>query len=100
LSAASTLLAALVTTSWGGLALMASIPINWFFTAAIPHGGMALVVNLTVFTGVGVAMADVFRRVMQRLEPERDQAPMWWLALVGTIGAELFYFFQLFHFGT
>ena len=30
----TTLLAALVTTSWGGLAMIASIPINWFFTVA------------------------------------------------------------------
>src|SRR5262245_17885471 len=30
LSASSTLLAALVTTSWGGLALLASISIGWF----------------------------------------------------------------------
>src|SRR5438876_10082877 len=39
LRASTTLLAALVTTSWGGLALMASLPINWFFTVAIPAGG-------------------------------------------------------------
>src|SRR5881394_1034234 len=35
LRASTTLLAALVTTSWGGLALIASVPVNWFFTAAI-----------------------------------------------------------------
>src|SRR5262249_2659265 len=64
LSAASTLLAALVTTSWGGLAMIASIPINWFFTTAVPHAGFVLLVNLTVFAGVGVAMIDVFGRVM------------------------------------
>src|SRR6185436_11717960 len=45
LSASSTLLAALVTTSWGGLAMIASIPINWFFTAAVPHRGFVLLVN-------------------------------------------------------
>lgn len=98
LSAPSTLLAALVTTSWGGLAMIASIPINWFFSTAVPQQGFVLLVNLTVFTGVGVAMIDVFQRVMVRLEPDREEPPTWWLVLVGTIGSELFYFFGLFHF--
>ena len=98
LRASSTLLAALVTTSWGGLAMVASIPINWFFTVAIPSPGFILLINLIVFTGVGIAMTDVFHRVMQRLEPHRGMTPIWWLGIVGTIGAELFYFFGLFHF--
>lgn len=97
LSASSTLLAALVTVSWGGLAMIASIPINWFFTATIPHAGFVLAVNLVVFTGVGVAMIDVFRRVMARLEPQHV-TPVWWLLLVGAIGGELFFFFGLFEF--
>ena len=99
LRASSTLLAALVTTSWGGLAMVASIPINWFFTVAIPSPMFILLVNLIVFTGVGVSMIDVFHRVMRRLEPNRETTPVWWLAIVGTIGAELFYFFGLFQFG-
>ncbi len=99
LRASSTLLAALVTTSWGGLAMVASIPINWFFTVAIPSPMFILLVNLIVFTGVGVSMIDVFHRVMRRLEPNRETTPIWWLAIVGTIGAELFYFFGLFQFG-
>ena len=98
LPASSTLLAALVMVSWGGLAMVASIPVNWFFTATVPHPTFVLVVNLIVFTGVGVSMVDVFRRVMQRLEPEREFAPVWWLMLVGVIGAELFYCFGLFQF--
>jgi hypothetical protein len=98
LSASSTLLAALVTVSWGGLAMVASIPINWFFTATIPSAGLVLVVNLIVFTGVGVSMVDVFRRVMHRLEPDRPFAPVWWLMLVCAIGTELFFFFGLFQF--
>ena len=100
LRASTTLLAALVTTSWGGLALMASIPINWFFTVAVPVGWFVLLVNLVVFAGVGVAMADVFCRVMERLEPERGRAPGWWLLLVGAIGGELFYAFGLFDFSS
>src|SRR6185369_11039074 len=98
LAAGSTLLAALVTVSWGGLAMVASIPINWFFTATVPHPTFVLIVNLVVFTGVGVSMVDVFRRVMLRLEPQRHFAPVWWLMIVGVIGAELFYFFGLFQF--
>jgi len=95
----TTFLAALVTTSWGGLALIASIPINWFFTTAIPVPWFVLIVNLVVFTGVGVAMADVFCRVVERIEPTRGRSPGWWLILVGAIGAELFYAFNLFDFG-
>jgi hypothetical protein len=98
LRVSTTFLAALVTTSWGGLALIASIPINWFFTVAIPHPAFVLAVNLVVFAGVGVAMADVFMRVMERLEPERGRAPAWWLLLVAAIGGELFYAFGLFDF--
>ena len=94
----STILAALVTTSWGGLAMIASVPINWFFSVAVPHSGFVLLVNLIVFTGVGVAMIDVFNRVMQRLEPYRDSTPTWWLMIVGAIGGELFYSFGLFDF--
>jgi hypothetical protein len=98
LKASSTLLAALVTVSWGGLAMMASIPVNWFLSAAIPHAGFVLIVNLIVFAGVGTAMADVFQRVMSRLEPQRPRPPIWWLFLVAAMGAELFYFLGLFEF--
>ena len=98
LAVSTTLLAALVTVSWGGLAMLASIPINWFFTTAVPHAGFVLTVNLIVFAGVGISMSDVFRRVMNRLEPERETMPVWWLALIAVIGCELFYSFELFHF--
>lgn len=98
LAPSTTLLAALVTTSWGGLAMMASIPINLFFTAALPFPVTVLAINLIVFAGVGVAMIDVFGRVMERLEPGRGKRPVLWLALVGALGAELFYAFGLFEF--
>jgi len=94
----TTFLAALVATSWGGLALIASIPVNLFFSTALPHPATVLAINLIIFAGVGVAMVDVFCRVMERLEPARGRAPAWWLALVGALGAELFYAFGLFHF--
>ncbi len=106
LRASTTLLAALVTTSWGGLAMIASIPINWFFSVALadlmadPARVAWLVrgVNLVVFTGVGVAMTDIFGRVMQTLEPARGRRPVLWLAVVAAIGGELFYAFGLFQF--
>ena len=95
----TTLLAALVTTSWGGLAMIASVPINWFFSVAVPVPWFLLIVNVVVFTGVGLAMVDVFARVIESLEPARGRAPAWWLVLVGAIGGELYYAFDLFHFG-
>lgn len=107
LRASTTLLAALVTTSWGGFALIASIPINWFFSVAIPAQSPELLsaetaarivfgVNLLVFAGVGISMVDVFRRVMDTLEPASDRHPVWFMALVGVIGSQLFYLFGLF----
>jgi hypothetical protein len=101
----TTLLAALVTTSWGGLAMIASVPINWFFSTALPEvptigpwwaAQLVRGVNLLIFAGVGVSMVDVFRRVMERLEPGHGGRPLWYLALVGVIGAQLFYLFGLF----
>jgi hypothetical protein len=94
----TTFLAALVTTSWGGLAMLASIPVAWFFSVALPNETVVLVVHLTVFAAVGVAMVDVFSRVIEALEPSRGRAPAWWLTLVGAIGGELFYAFGLFKF--
>jgi hypothetical protein len=107
LRASTTLLAALVTTSWGGLALVASIPILWFFSVAAPSlpgdlfGASAarwlvLIVNLSIFIGVGVSMVDVFGRVMEKLEPANGRTPVWFLILVGAIGAQLAYLFNLF----
>src|SRR5438876_12138833 len=69
LRASTTFLAALVTTSWGGLAMLASISISLFFSVAIPVPWFVLLVHLTVFAGVGVAMIDTFSRIMARLEP-------------------------------
>jgi hypothetical protein len=97
LKPSTTLLAALVTTSWGGLAMMAGIPIAWFFTLAIPHPAVILAVHLAVFTVVGIAMMDVFSRTMAKLEPRRGRLPAWWLLLVGVLGAELFYALGLFN---
>src|SRR5439155_25024934 len=96
----TTFLAALVTTSWGGLAMIASIPVNLFFTAALPYPAAVLVINIIVFAGVGVSMVEVFSRILQSLEPARGRLPAVWLLLVGAIGTELFYAFGLFTFVT
>lgn len=98
LSASTTALAALVCTSFGALAMLASIPINWFFTVALPDPRMVLATNLVIFAGVGVSMADVFGRIFTALEPGRGRAPSAFLLIVGAIGAELFYAFDLFDF--
>jgi hypothetical protein len=107
LRASTTLLAALVTTSWGGLALVASVPINWFFSVAIPAQvpelfshetaeNIVLGVNLLVFLGVGMSMVDVFWRVITAVEARPDAQPFWFPALIGLIGGQLFYLFGLF----
>jgi Sec-independent protein secretion pathway component TatC len=96
LRASTTFLAALVTTSWGGLAMLAGLPLAWFFTVALPFSQVMLAVHLIVFAAVGVAMIDVFSRVMATLEPGRGRRPAWWLVLVGAIGVELFHAFGLF----
>jgi hypothetical protein len=98
LRASTTFLVALVTTSWGGLAMLAAIPISWFFTVALPYPPIVLLVHLAVFTIVGIAMIDVFCRVIEGVEPHRGRTPGWWLTLVGAIGGELFYAFGLFQF--
>ena len=98
LSAADTLLAAIVTTSWGGLAMIASIPINWFFTVSVPVPWFVRIVNVVVFTGVGGAMIDVFGRVFSALGPRGGRAPAWLLVLVAAIGPEFFHAFRLFEF--
>jgi hypothetical protein len=97
LRASTTFLAALVSTSWGGLALLAAIPVAWFFSVAVTPRAVLLAVHVAVFAAVGVAMADVFSRVMERLEPHRGRRPAWWLLLVGVIGGELFYALGLFN---
>jgi hypothetical protein len=99
LDASTTFLAALTTVSFGALAMLASVPVNWFFSLALPYPETRLAVNLLVFTGVGVCMSDVFLRVMKALEPERSNLyALLWLALVGVIGGELMVLFDVFSF--
>jgi hypothetical protein len=90
LDASTTFLAALTTVSFGALAMLASVPINWFFSLALPFWPVRLLVNVVIFAGVGIAMVDVFMRVMKALEAERSRFYAFlWLALVGVIGIEL-----------
>jgi hypothetical protein len=97
LDASTTVLAALTTCSFGALAMLAGVPVNWFFTIALPYTATRWAVNILVFTGVGIAMIDVFVRVMRALEPDRDRAAAYlWLGLVGVIGCELMILLDLF----
>jgi len=86
----TTALVALICMSFGALALIATIPIVWFFGLAAPDDSFRSVVNIGVFASVGIAMIDTFARVIQKLEP--DRSPIYgfvWLGLVGCIGTEL-----------
>ncbi len=98
LDGSTTLLAALATVSFGALAMLASVPIAWFFAVALPYRWVQTLVQLVTFAGVGVCMADVFLRTMKALEPDRSRAyAALWLALVGVIGIELMVLLDLFH---
>jgi hypothetical protein len=99
MSLQATVLAASITVCFGSWAMLASVPINWFFSLALPYASMRLLTNLVVFTGVGVCMIDVFIRVLETLEPERS--PFYgylWIGLVAVIGMELFSIFGIFSF--
>jgi hypothetical protein len=99
LDLSTTLLAAATTVSFGALAMLASIPIHWFFSLALPYAWVRLAVNVVIFAGVGACMADVFLRSMAALEPNRAPAyPAVWLGLVGALGFELMSLFNVFQF--
>lgn len=99
LDSSTTVLAALITCAFGALAMLAGVPINWFFTIALPFAPVRWAVNLVIFAGVGIAMTDTFLRVMRALEPNRSRVPAFlWLGLVGVIGAELMILLELFRF--
>lgn len=99
LNFSTTALAATITVSFGATAMLASVPINWFFTLAVPHGIARLSVNVVVFGGVGLCMIDVFLRVMRTLEPEKTQLfSCLWLGLICVVGMELYAIFGVFTF--
>jgi hypothetical protein len=99
LDASTTALGALATVSFGALAMLASVPIRWFFGLTLPYPEVRLAVDLVVFAGVGVSMIDVFLRVMKALEPDRSRLfALLWLGLVAVIGGELLVLFHVFDF--
>ena len=106
-SALDTVLAAGITVCFGAWAMLASVPVNWFFSLAIDAGEsvssgertLLLLVNFTVFTGVGLAMFDVFHRVRHALDPESSRwGGRLWVLLLLTLGAELFFLLDVFTF--
>lgn len=97
LSASTTLLAASITVAFGSLAMLAGVPIAWFFSIAVDGRDVHLLIHALSFAGVGVCMADVFLRVMAALEPEGGTGfRIGWLMLLGVIGLELFIVFNVF----
>jgi hypothetical protein len=99
MSLRASVLVASVTVCFGAWAMLASVPINWFFTLALPYAGTRVLINLTVFAGVGFCMTDVFLRSLRALEPDRDQTfGYFWVLLLAVIGTELFVLFGVFTF--
>lgn len=99
LDASTTLLVALSTVSFASLAMLASVPINWFFTLALPFTWARYLINGLVFAGVGFCMGDVFLRTMRALEPDEGVTyPILWLVLLAGIGGELMILLDLFQF--
>jgi hypothetical protein len=85
--------ASVVTVTFAGLALLASVPVLWYFELAAPQ--LRLPIALMTLAGVGASMLEVFSRIMAQLEGAR----LWnrlWLLLLASIGAELFFAFGLF----
>lgn len=95
----ASVLIASVTVCFGAWAMLASVPINWFFTLALPYRGMRWLINVIVFAGVGFCMTDVFLRSLSVLEPDRPHTfGYFWVALLAVIGTELFVLFDVFNF--
>jgi hypothetical protein len=95
LPARTVLIAAMVTVSFGGLAMLASVPVLWFVELCLPHAWARLGVSLVSFAGVGLSMGDVFSRIMADLEGHRARH-FAWLLLLSLVGAELFWVLGLF----
>jgi hypothetical protein len=86
-----TILAASVTVCFGAWAMLASVPVNWFFSLAAPYALTRLLSNVVIFSGVGLCMTDVFVRVLAALEPGRSRwYGITWVGLISVIGMELF----------
>ncbi len=94
----TSVLVALITSSFGAMAMLAAAPVNWFFAVAVDVGAVRYLVNFTIFGGVGIAMADVFIRTMRATEPDGGISfPLSWLAMLAILGLELHVIFDLFN---
>jgi hypothetical protein len=97
INASTTLLAASVTVAFGATAMLAGVPIAWFFAIAVDEPVVRLAVHVVSFAGVGICMSDVFLRIMGTLEPDVGTVFRYaWLALLSVIGLELFILFDVF----
>ncbi len=97
LDASTTALAALITCSFGALAMLAAVPVSWFFALVLPWPSLMVVVHLSVFGAVGIAMTDVFLRTMRAIDKDMSSALSWfWLTLISLIGSELMLLLGLF----
>lgn len=92
------LLIAVVTVHYGGLAMLASIPVQLLFAVALPYPAVSLGINLVIFAGVGLSTGDVLRRVVNQVAPDSIRFAEYWLVLLGVLGPELFLLFNLFEF--
>lgn len=82
LRASTVFLASLVTAAWGGAALVAFLPVSLVYLLSFPGvRWLALLAHGVVFTLVGLSMASVFGRQIERLEPGRGGGRVWWLWL-------------------
>lgn len=91
-------LATLQAVSFGGFAMLASVPVLWFFELCLPYPAVRLFINLLIFGGVGLSMVEVFLRVMRALEGRRF-FHLLWMGLLALVGAEMFTLFGLFSLG-
>lgn len=91
------LLVALITVSFGSMAMLASVPVTLFFELALPYTIVRIGVHALVFTGVGFCMGDVLMRTIRVVEPDKTQLyPMLWLGLLSLLGAQLMWLFGIF----
>jgi hypothetical protein len=91
-------LTTLTMVSFGGVAMLASVPVLWFFETCLPVDGARLAVHVLTFAGVGLSMMDVWVRSMRRVEGGR-LLHLAFLALFALVGLEMFLVFGLFDLG-
>ena len=98
LEASTTVLAATLTVHYASLAMLASIPIHLLFAAVFASPSVTFLINLVIFTGVGLCAADVLLRAIDVVDPTARRFAARWLVLLGVLGAELFSLAGIFRF--